>query len=145
MLYLTVVVSPNTTSYPVLPINATNLRSTEVGSPPREAMKSSPAKDSTNTARSTVTTGPETLSPPTERLPSEMNVPTPPVAERLAGMSPVENVLRDTDEAMTTINVSKALEGALGRIKWAMDAVSSVAEVRAMSSVPILDRAEFGR
>ncbi len=61
----------------------------------------------------------------------------PPAADRRAGVSPAENALHDADEAMTTINLSNTLEGALERIKWVMDAVSSVAEVRAMSFLPI--------
>src|SRR6266571_948331 len=101
-LNLTVVVSPNTTSYPVLPINATNLQSTEVNeSSPREAVKPSMAQDSMNTTRSTVATGSETLSPPTD-LPSEMSASIPPVADRRAGMSPAEDSLHETDEAVTT-------------------------------------------
>src|SRR6266702_7566848 len=129
-LYLTVVVSPDTSSYPVLPINATNLQLTEVNeSSPREAMKPSIAQDSTNTTRSTVATGSETLSPPTD-LPSEMSASLPPAADQRAGMSPAENALHGAGEAMTTINLSKTWEGALERIKWVMDTASSVAEVR---------------
>ncbi len=84
----------------------------------------------TNTTRSTVATGSETLSPPKDRLPSEMSTPMPPVADRRAGMSPAENALHDADEAMTTINLSKTREGALERSKWVMDTVSPAAEVR---------------
>ena len=40
---------------------------------------------------------------------------------------------------MMTINLSNTWEGALERIKWVMDTVSPVAEVRAMSFLPILD------
>ncbi len=194
-LYLTVVVSPNTTFYPVLPINVTNLQSTEVNkSPPREAIKPSMAQDSTNTTRSTVATGSETLSPPMDRLPSETSTPMLPAADRRAGMSPAEDALHDTDEAVTTstnitrptvaigsethspptdrltspsippgdgdrqagmspaenalhdtgeavttINLSKTWEGALERIKWVMDTMSPVAEVRRNVLLPIFD------
>src|SRR6266702_4499375 len=89
-LYLTVVVSPNTTSYPVLPINATNRQSTEVNeSSPREAVKPSMVQDSTNTTRSTIATGSETLSPLTD-LPSEMSTSIPPAADRREGPSEVK-------------------------------------------------------
>ncbi len=129
-LYLTVIVSPNTTSYPVLPI-ATDLRLTKVNeSPPREATKPPTDQDSTNASRSTVATGSETLSPPTDRLPSEMGNLVPPAADGRAGTSPAENALHDADEAMTTINLSNTREGVLERIKWVMDTVSPVAEVR---------------
>ncbi len=67
-----------------------------------------------------------------------MGTPMLPAADRRGGMSPAENALYDADETMTTINLSNTLEGALDRIKWVMDAVSSVAEVRAMSFLPIL-------
>ncbi len=87
------------------------------------------AQDSTDTTRSTIATGSETLSPPTDRLPSEMSTPTPPTTDRRTGMSPAEK-LHDADKAMTTINLSETWEGVLGRIKWVMDAVSPVAEVR---------------
>ncbi|KAH9040383.1 hypothetical protein EDB85DRAFT_134287 [Lactarius pseudohatsudake] len=126
MLYLTVIVSPNSTSSPAF---AANLRPTEVGDlPSGEAMRPFKAQVSTNTTRSTVTTGSETLSPPTVHLPSDTNI-LPPAADRRAGMSPAENALRDADEAIMTINLSNTLEGALERIKWVMDAVSSVAEL----------------
>ena len=94
----------------------------------------------TNTTQSTITTGSEILLPPspTDRLSSEMSTPMPPAADVRAGMSPAENALHDADEAMTTMNLSNTLEGALERIKWVLDAVSSVAEVRAMYFLPIL-------
>jgi len=130
-LYLTVTVSPDTTSYPVSPINAINLQSTEVNeSPPREATNPSMAQDFMNITRSAVATGSETLSHPTDRIPSKMSTPMPPLADRPAGMSPAENTLHDADEAMTAINLSNTWEGALERIKWVMDTVSPVAEVR---------------
>ena len=53
--------------------------------------------------------------------------------------SAAKNALRNADEAMTTIKLSNTWEGALERIKWVMDTVSPVAEVRAMSFLPILD------
>jgi len=54
----------------------------------------------------------------------------PPAADGRAGTSPAENALHDADEAMTTINLSNTREGVLERIKWVMDTVSPVAEVR---------------
>ncbi len=83
------------------------------------------AHDSTNATRSTVATGSET-----HLLPSEMSTPMPRAADRRAGMSPAENALHDAEEVMTTINLSNTWESALERIKWVMDTVSPVAEVR---------------
>ena len=126
-LYLTVIVSPITTSYPVLPSDATNVQSTEVVvSPPGEATTSI-AQDSLNTILSISATGSETLSPLTDRLHS---TPMPPVADQRAGMLPVERALDIAGEAMAAINISDTWEGALERIKWVMDTVSPVAEVR---------------
>ena len=79
MLYVTVVVSPYTTSYSVLPINPTNLQSTN----------------------------------------------------RQTGVPSAWNALRDAKKALTTMNdLSNTWEDALERIKWVMDTVSPVAEVR---------------
>jgi hypothetical protein len=123
-LYLTVDVSP------ILPIDATDLQSAKVTeSPPREDM-SSITQDPMNATRSTVATGSETVSPPADRPPSEMSTPLPPAANRPAGMSPTENTLRDAGEVVTAIDISDIWGGALERIKWVMDTLSPVAEVR---------------
>ncbi|KAH9046595.1 hypothetical protein EDB84DRAFT_1673989, partial [Lactarius hengduanensis] len=113
MLYLTVIVSPNSTSSPAF---AANLRPTEVGDlPSGEATRPSRAQVSTNPTRSTITTGSETLSPPTVHLPSDTNI-LPPAADRRAG------IYNDNQSF-------EYVESALERIKWVMDAVSSVAEL----------------
>jgi len=125
-LFLTVNVSLNTTSHP----GKRNL----VGA--GEAMGPSMAQDST---RSTVPAGFETLSRPKDHLPGEITTPMPSAADGGAGMSLAENALRDANEAMTTINLSDAWEGALEKLKWVMDTVSPVAEVRVMSILLILD------
>ncbi|KAH9026560.1 hypothetical protein EDB84DRAFT_338491 [Lactarius hengduanensis] len=128
-LYLTVIVSPNTTSDPIMPIDAPIIQSTTINDPPSgEAEEPSVAHESTNPTRSTITTGSETLSPPTDRLPSEMSTSMPAADRR--GVSSAESALHSADEAMETrINVSNKWEGALGRIKWVMDTVSPVAEL----------------
>ncbi|KAH9016720.1 hypothetical protein EDB84DRAFT_712601 [Lactarius hengduanensis] len=143
-LYLTVIVSPSTTSDPILPTNAPIIRSTTINdSPSREAEEPSVAKEPTNPTRSTITTGPA-LAPPTNRLPSSESTPIPPATER-RGVSPAVSALHGAGEAMATINLSNKWEGALGRIKWVMDTVSPVAEVRYIVRpfLPILDQAGF--
>ena len=65
-----------------------------------------------------------------------MSTPMPPAADRRAGMSPAENALHDADEAMMTINLSNTWDGALERIKWVMDTVSPVVEVRCNALLP---------
>ena len=116
-LYLTVGVSPNTTSNP----GQRDL----VGA--GEAMKPSITQDSKISPRTTVAAG---FSGPEDHLPGESATSMPPEVDGSAGMSPAESNLHDADEAMTTINISKTREGALGRIQWVMDALSPVAEVR---------------
>ena len=126
-LYLTVIVSPDTTSYPVLAVDATNVQTTEVSvSPPGEAAISV-TQDSSNTTRSTGATDSETHTPLTDRF---LSTAMPPVADQQAGMPPVEISLNMAAEAIATINLSDTWEDALGRIKWVMDTVSPVAEVR---------------
>ena len=97
------------------------------------------AQGSTNTTRSTVATGFETLLPPMDRLPSEMGALVPPATDLRAGMSPAKNALHVADEDITTINLSKTWEGALGRIKWVMDTLGPVAGVRCNVLLPNLD------
>ncbi len=128
-LYLTVSVSLNTASHP-------GMRDL-VGT--GEAMRPSMAQDSMKSTRSTVAAGFETLSYPKDHLPGEIATSMPPMADGNAGMSPTENALRNLDEATTTINLWNTWEGALERIKWVMDTVSTVAEVRAMSFLLVLD------
>ena len=130
-LYLTLVVSSIATSNPVLLLDA-NLQSTAVNVSSARKTSSTMAQDYTNSARSTVTTDTETLS-----LASPPSVPLLDTAMPLAagnlpvGVPPVESALRGAQEVMTTMsNLSNTWEDALERIKWVMDAVSSVAEVR---------------
>ena len=68
-----------------------------------------------------------------------------PATGRGAGISPeeVENALLDAKEVMTTINISKTWEGALARIKWVMDTLNPVAEVRYKLPFPIFYQSEF--
>ncbi len=132
-LYLTVSVSLNTTSHPG--------KRDLVGA--GETMRTSMAQGSTQSTQSTVAAGFETLSSQKDRLPGEITTSMPPAADGSTGMSPAKNALRNADEAMATINLSNTCEGALERIKWVMDTVSPVAEVRAMSFLPILTESNF--
>ncbi|KAH9014663.1 hypothetical protein EDB85DRAFT_1899112 [Lactarius pseudohatsudake] len=109
-LYLTVNVSSNTTSDPISPINAPIIQSTTVNdSPSGEAEEPSVAQESTDPTRPTIPTGPETLSPPTDRLLSSESTPIPPAADR-RGVSLAVSALHGADEAMATINLSNKWE-----------------------------------
>ncbi|KAH8997055.1 hypothetical protein EDB83DRAFT_927917 [Lactarius deliciosus] len=131
-LYLTVIVSPNTTSGTILPlilpINAPIIQSNTIDDSPSGEAEVSVAQESMDPTRSAITTGSDTLSPPTDHHPSEINAPIPPAADR-RGLSPAVSALDGADGAMATMNLSNKLEGALGRIKWVMDTVSPVAEL----------------
>ncbi len=130
ILYLTITVSANATSYPILPINATNAIATDVHvSPMEQATKHTMAQDFIETTPFVVATAPESLSPPTDHVPIEISTPIPPVHDVRAAISPAENSLRDADEATKEINLASTWEGAIARIKWVMDTVSSAAEV----------------
>ena len=127
-LYLTISVSPNKTSNPV--------EHDLVGA--GEAMRPSTAQDPMKST-STVAAGFETLSYPKDHLPGEITSSILPAADGSAGMSRAKNALRNAHRAMMTINLSNTWEGALERIKWVMDTVAPVAEVRAISFLPIPD------
>ncbi|KAH9024759.1 hypothetical protein EDB85DRAFT_252379 [Lactarius pseudohatsudake] len=127
-LYLTVIVSPNTTSGTILPINAPIVQSSTINDSHSGEAGASVTQESMTPTRSAITTGSETLSPPTGRLPSEMNTPIPSASDR-RGLSPVESALDGAGEATATMNLSNKWEGAVGRIKWVMDTVSPVAEL----------------
>src|SRR6266702_47895 len=146
ILYLTITVSANATSHPILPINPTNAVATEVDvSPMEQATKPTMAQDSIETTPSVVAAAPEPLSPPTDHVPIETSTPIPPVPDVRAAMSPAENALHDADEATKAIDLPSTWEGAVARIKWVMDTVSPVAGVR-HSTMPfylMLDRADF--
>lgn len=67
------------------------------------------AQDYMSTAQPTVTTGSESLSPPTDRLPCEMSTPRSPAVNGKAGVSLAENALRDIDKTvMKTTNTTQS-------------------------------------
>ncbi len=58
-----------------------------------------------------------------------------------AVMSPTEKALtalRRADEVKKPIDRKNTWKGVVGRIKWVMDTVSPIAEVRAISILPLL-------
>ena len=138
-LYLTITVSANPTSHPILPFNATDVSSME------HATGSTVAQEFIETTSFVVAATHESLSLPTDHVPVEISTPIPPVPDVQATMSPAENALRDADEATKAINLTSTWEGAVAGIKWVMDTVSPVAGVRrcAMYFYLMFDRADF--
>ena len=130
-LYMTITVSANATSHPILPTSATNAIATEVEvSPVDQAARPTIAQGSIETTAFVVTTVPESLSPPTDQVPVETSTPIPPAPDVKAAMSPAEDALHDADKATKAINLTSTWEGAVARIKWVMDTVSPLAGVR---------------
>ena len=105
-------------------------------SPAEEASKSSVVPDPGGPSQSTAR---EPLLPSPEPLPVETSAPE---SDSQAGMSPTEKALiavRLADEAKKPIERANGWEGAVSRIKWVMDAVSPIAEVRGLSILLLLD------
>ena len=96
----------------------------------------------TDSGGPTQSTAPEPLLPPPEHLPIQTDTPMP---HGRAEMSPAEDplvTLHRADEAMRWIDPidrSNTWARAVGRIKWVMDTLSPIAEVRVMSFLLILD------
>ena len=124
-LYLTFKVSPNVTPYPVLPIDATDLQSAEANT--------STVSEATSSTAQGLDGG--TLAPAADHRPS---TPIPLTFVQQAGMPHIEDTLQSAKEAMTAISLSDTWEVALERIKWVMDIVSPVAEVRYDVLFPVL-------
>ncbi len=105
-------------------------------SPAEESTKPSIVPDSWEPIQSTAL---EPLLPSSDPLPVETGTPIP---DSQAEMSPIEMALiavRRADEAKKPIDRKNTWEGAVSRIKWVMDTVSPIAEVRAISILPPLD------
>ena len=124
-LYLTFKVSPNVTPYPVLPIDATDLQSAEANT--------STVSEATSSTAQGLDGG--TLAPAADHRPS---TPIPPTSVQAAGMPHIEDALQGAKEAMTTISLSDTWGVVLERMKWVMDTLSPVAEVRYDLLFPIV-------
>jgi len=120
-LFLAVTVSPNATFSPALSISAAGFKSTEVESSGSGEVTKPPVVQESTTTRSGVPASSEALSTPA--------TPMLPAGDDRAAISSTEGALRGADEAMKTIDLSTAWEGALGRIKWVMDTLNPVSEV----------------
>jgi len=128
-LYLTITVSADMAS-PILLSDPPRTLIEGDDSPAKEATKPSMSPDSGVPIPSTA---PEPLLPLPDRFSVEIGVPT---SHSQAEVSPTEDpliALRRADEAMKPMDRSNTWEMAVGRIKWVMDTLSPIAEVRGMS------------
>src|SRR5712664_855970 len=108
-LYMAVTVSPNTTLSPVLSISAAGFKPPEVESSGSGVVTKPPVVQESSTTPSGVPASSEALSSPA--------TPMLPAGDDRAVISSTKGALRGADEAMKTIDLSTAWEGALGRIK----------------------------
>ncbi len=120
---------------PIVPNNPLEIPIKGDDSPAEESTKLSIVPDSGGPIQSTA---PEPLLPSSDPLPVETGSPIP---SGQGEMSPTEKALiavRRADEAKKPIDRPNTWKGAVSRIKWVMDTVSQVVEVRAISILPLL-------
>ena len=134
-LYLTITVSANVPS-PIFPNNAPEMPIKRDDSPAEEATQPSVVPDPGGPVQSSA---PEPLLHSPESLSVEAGTP---MAHVQAETSPTEKVLialRRADEAKKPIDRKNTWKGAVSRIKWVMGIVSPIADVRAISILPLFD------
>ena len=118
---------------PIFPNNNPEIPTKGDDSPAEESTKPSIVPDFGGPIQSTA---PEPLLSSQDPLPVETPIP-----DGQAEMSPTEKALiavRRADEAKKPIDRKNTWKGAVSRIKWVMDTVSPIAEVRAISILPLL-------
>ncbi len=133
-LYMTITVSSNMAS-PIFPNSPQKLPTKGDDSPAEESTKPSIVPDSGGPIQSTA---PEPLLPSSDPLPVQTDTPMP---DGQAEVSLTEKALiavRRADEAKKPIDRANTWKGAVSRIKWVMDTVSQVVEVRPIFVLPLL-------
>jgi len=121
---------------PIFPNNPSERPIKGEDSPAEESTKPSMVPDSWGPIQSVA---PEPLLPSPDPLPVETGTP---ISDGQAEMSPTEKALlavRRADGAKKPIDRKNTRKGVVSRIKWVMDTVSPIAEVRAISILHLLD------
>src|SRR6266702_1036323 len=134
-LHLTIAVSTNMAS-PIFSNNNPEMPTKRDDTPAEEATKPSVVLDSGGLSQITAR---EPLLPSPEPLPVETGTTMP---DSQAEMSSTEKALisvRRADEAKKPIDRANTWKGAVSRIKWVMDTIGPIAEVRAISILPLID------
>ncbi len=125
---------------PIFPDNPPEILTKGDDTPAGQTVKPSMVPDSGGPIQSSA---PEPLLPSPDSLSVEIGTPMP---DGHAEMSPTEKAqiaLHRVDEAKRPIDRKNTWKGAVKRIKWVMDTLSPIAEVRAISFLLRVDRAEF--
>jgi len=133
-LYLTITVLTNMPP-PIVPGNPPEIPTKGDDTTAEETTKPSTVPASRGPIQSSA---PEPLFPSPDPLSVEPGTPIHYQAEA----SPTEKAqiaLRRADEGRKPIDRKNKWKGAVSRIKWVMDTVSPIAEVRAISILPLLD------
>jgi len=133
-LYLTITV-PSDMASPIFPNSPQKLPTKGDDSPAEESTKPSIVPDSAAPIQSTA---PDPLLPSSDPLPVETGTPMP---DGQAEVSLAEKALiavRCADEAKKPIDRANTWKGAVSRIKWVMDTVSQVVEVRPIFVLPLV-------
>ena len=128
-LYLTITVLTNMPP-PIVPGNPPEIPTKGDDTTAEETTKPSTVPASRGPIQSTA---PEPLLPLSDPLPVETGAP---MSDGQAEMSPTEKALialRHADEDKKPIDRKNKWKGAVSRIKWVMDTVSPIAEVRPIS------------
>ena len=93
----------------------------------------SPAEETPPIPGCTQPPSPEHALPPSDHQPVEAGNNKPQSREQVpADAKDLQLVLDQADQAMKRIDRSDTWQGAVGRIKWVMDKLSPIAEVRVM-------------
>ncbi len=121
---------------PIIANNPPELPTDGDDTPAEEATKPFVVLDTGGPSQSTA------LEPP---LPSPDTLPVgtgTPMPDGQPEMSPTEEALiavRQADKAKNSIDLANTWEGTISRIKWVMDTVGPIAEVRPISILPLPD------
>jgi len=134
-IYLMITVSANMLP-PIIPNNPPEIPTQGDDTPAEKATKSAIASYSGGPIQSTA---PERLLPSSRPLSVETGTPMPDGRVEMSSTEKALISLRCADEAQKPIDGANTWKRAISRIKWVMDTVSPIAEVRAISILPLLD------
>ena len=121
---------------PIIPNNPPEIPTKGDDTPAEEVIKPSMTPDF---GRPIQSTAPELLLYSSDPLSTETGTSMPDGQAEMSHTEKALIALRRADEAKNPIDRKNPWKGAVSRIKWVMDTVSPVTEVRAISIFPLLD------